>query len=373
MTHDQNNSWDFPRIYTLHSQKGGVGKTSVAIAIAGLAAFHNDKTTLIIDADLTGTSFLDIPDMIVDEKKEYFNELILAKPSKFGEHTPITHDQPNEKIEKTRNKFCWNIPEGDGKIFCMPGSVLVKDMQKIVPLISQEDHLGFFRHRMEDILVTATLAGFEVIIIDHSPGLLGLSKSSLFMVVDQAVSHLSDKHHSHEPTRLGRLYRAAANTRISAYAIFVTTFEPVDYSALFPSISHFLDEKGSFESSQDFHGHLDMIFNKALGQSFDPTFEIPEVFEKIRSLPDGRNVHNTLIKYFDDRAKEVGAEAAEYIDEFDMSRILDVIKNLKTKQKREYAGWENWCMHISKTARLPIKLREKQLSVMVDHEKNKSQ
>lgn len=368
MTHDQNNSRDFPRIYTLHSQKGGVGKTSVAIAIAGLAAFHNDKMTLIIDADFTGTSFLDIPDMIKVDKKEYFNDFILAKPSEFEKYTPITSGKTNEKIKETRKKFCWNVPDGDGKIFCMPGSALVKDMKKIIPLISQEDHLRFFRHRLEDILVTATMAGFEVIIIDHSPGLLGLSKSSLFMVVDQAVSHFNEKRHPHGPTRLDRLYRATAieadNTSISAYAIFVTTFEPVDYRALFPSISYFLDEKGSFKFSQDFHGHLDMIFNKAPGQPFDSTFEIPEVFEKIRSLPDGRNVHNNLIDYFDNRAKEVGAEAAEYIKDFDMARILEAIKNLKAKEKPEYAKWENWCMHVSKTVRLPVELCEKQLPVM---------
>ena len=368
MTHDQNNSRNFPRIYTLHSQKGGVGKTSIAIAIAGLAAIHNDKKTLIIDADFTGTSFLDIPDMIVDDKKEYFNDFILAKPSEFEKYTPITSDETNEKIKETRKKFCWNVPDGDGKIFCMPGSALVKDMKKIIPLIAQEDHLRFFRHRLEDILVTATMAGFEVIIIDHSPGLLGLSKSSLFMVVDQAVSHFNEERHPPGPTRLDRLYRAtvteADNTRISAYAIFVTTFEPVDYRALFPSISYYLDEKGSFKSSQDFHGHLDMIFNKAPGQPFDATIEIPEVFEKIKTLPDSRKVHPELIKYFDDRAKDVGAEAAEYIKGFDMARILEIIKNLKAKQKLEYAGWENWCMHVSKTVRLPVKLREKQLPAM---------
>ncbi len=233
--------------------------------------------------------------------------------------------------------------------------------------------MRFFRHRLEDILVTATMAGFEVIIIDHSPGLLGLSKSSLFMVVDQAVSHFNEERHPHGPTRLDRLYRATAtgadNTRISAYAIFVTTFEPVDYRALFPSISYFLDEKGSFKSSQDkpsqnFHGHLDMIFNKAPGQPFDAAIKIPEVFEEIRSLPDGRNVHNTLIDYFDDRAKEVEAGAAEYINDFDMAMILGIIKNLKAKQKLESAEWERWCRQVSKTVRLPVELREKQLSVM---------
>ena len=372
MTHNQNNSRKFPRIYTLHSQKGGVGKTSIAIAIAGLAAIHNDKKTLIIDADFTGTSFLDIPDMIKDDKKGYFNDFILAKPSEFERYTPITSGKINEKIKESKNKFCWNVPDGDGKIFCMPGSVLAKDMQKIIPLISQEDHLRFFRHRLEDILVTATMAGFEVIIIDHSPGLLGLSKSSLFMVVDQAVSHFNKERHPYGPTRLDRLYRATVsdNARISACAIFVTTLDPIDYRALFPSISYFLDEKGAFnKSSQAFHGYLDMIFNKApeqkaSGELFDALTEIPELFEEIKSLPDGRDVHKTLIDYFKDRTKEVGAEAAKYINNFDMARILDVIKNLKAKEKPEYGKWENWCMHISKTARLPVKLREKQLPAM---------
>ena len=367
MAHDQNNSQNFPRIYTLHSQKGGVGKTSIAIAIAGLAAFHNDKMTLIIDADFTGTSFLDIPDMIVDNKKKYFNDFILTKPSEFEDHTPITSVKTNEKIKETKKKFCWNVPAGDGKIFCMPGSALVKDMQKIIPLISQEDHLRFFRHRLEDILVTATMAGFEVIIIDHSPGLLGLSKSSLFMVVDQAVSHFNEERHPHGPTRLDRLYRATAteadNTRISAYAIFVTTIEPVDYRALFPSISYFLDEKGVLKFSQGFYGHIDMLFNKAPSQHFDATIEIPEVFKKIKSLPDGRSVHPELIKYFDDRAKEVGAGSAEYINDFDMAGILGIIKNLKAKQKLESAEWERWCRQVSKTVRLPVKLREEQLPV----------
>ena len=120
MTHDQNNSRKFPRIYTLHSQKGGVGKTSIAIAIAGLAAFHNDKMTLIIDADFTGTSFLDIPDMIVDDKKEYFNDFILAKPSKFEEYTPITSGETNEKIKETRKNSVGMFQMATARSFVCP-------------------------------------------------------------------------------------------------------------------------------------------------------------------------------------------------------------------------------------------------------------
>ncbi len=50
----------YPKIYSIHSQKGGVGKTSIALAIAGFEAVFNNKKVLLIDADLTGTSIKEI-------------------------------------------------------------------------------------------------------------------------------------------------------------------------------------------------------------------------------------------------------------------------------------------------------------------------
>jgi hypothetical protein len=43
-------------IYSIHSQKGGVGKTSVALALASIMAKGYNKKVLIVDADMTGTS-----------------------------------------------------------------------------------------------------------------------------------------------------------------------------------------------------------------------------------------------------------------------------------------------------------------------------
>ena len=108
-----------------------------------------------------------------------------------------------------------------------------------------------------------------------------------------------------------------------------------------------------------------MIFNKAPGNNFDAAIKIPEVFEEIRSLPDGRNVHPELVKYFDDRVKEVGAEVAGYIEDFNMARILGLTKNLKEKQKLANTEWEEWCRCVSRTVRLPVKLREQQLPATI--------
>ena len=46
-------------------------------------------------------------------------------------YTPITSGQTKQETGVTSKHFYWNIPDGNGKIFCMPGSPLVKDMQKI--------------------------------------------------------------------------------------------------------------------------------------------------------------------------------------------------------------------------------------------------
>jgi hypothetical protein len=70
----------YPRIYTIHSQKGGVGKTSIALALAGMTGARGKKT-LIIDADMTGASVADVPGMECESgpNSKRFNELILAK------------------------------------------------------------------------------------------------------------------------------------------------------------------------------------------------------------------------------------------------------------------------------------------------------
>ncbi|GAH39136.1 unnamed protein product [marine sediment metagenome] len=78
-------------IYTIHSQKGGAGKTSIAIAIAGLSRIFHKRKTLIIDCDLTGTSIIDLfwgvdKNNKAKENFKYLNSLLLASPSVFNRY-----------------------------------------------------------------------------------------------------------------------------------------------------------------------------------------------------------------------------------------------------------------------------------------------
>ena len=79
------------RLYSLHSQKGGVGKTSLAIAIAGLEALLNRRHVLLLDADMTGTCIADalgIP-RTKHAGKKWLNDLLLAPPDQFLELTRL--------------------------------------------------------------------------------------------------------------------------------------------------------------------------------------------------------------------------------------------------------------------------------------------
>lgn len=361
MVEKTNENSHFPRIFTLHSQKGGVGKTSIAMAIAGFSAFHKNKKTLIIDADMTGASLSDMENLKHGEAKKFFNEFVLAKPHDFAEFAPITSRNAAEKAEKSMNHFCWEAEESEGKIYFMPGSPHPKNIQKIVPLISQEDHLGFFRQRLEDILVTATMAGFEVVIIDHSPGVFGLSKSSLGLVLDQAMSHFKDEKHPFGPTRLDRMYKGAISGdgpfKVLAHAIFVTTFESVDYLSLLPSLSYFFEKENKYKKKpvdfiDAFKGRLDIIFNRA-PLHLNPVFNaIEEIPKRLQEAAETREIHKHMQDFLHKKLLEIGARAAENVLEFEMGKIFNIVKNLNKLEDDEYGPWKNWCKYIGEISHI---------------------
>jgi len=111
---NQGKEMHYPKIYTIHSQKGGVGKTSIAIAIAGFASILHDKNALIIDADLTGFSLFDVRGWAGDEKPVYFNDVILATPPDFARYTLNRPAESKEEFLCERREFYQKIRDYDG-------------------------------------------------------------------------------------------------------------------------------------------------------------------------------------------------------------------------------------------------------------------
>jgi len=349
MSNTPDKKLNFPRIYTIHSQKGGVGKTSIAVAIAGFAAITHNKKTLIIDADLTGTSLIDIPNFPPLKKGRYFNDLILANPADFQSYTSImeTPDElttiPNkQRLDQFYHKIttCKNISY-------FPASPDLNDIQKTIPLISQEDHLRFFRLRLEDILATAIMDGFEVIIIDHPPGLYGISTASLKMVLDQK------KGGEKTQSRLSKLLASINNSAnsFSCHAIFCTTSDPVDYRALFPSLSTIFSEK--LREKIDNNMETDVFLNKGVKEPmsghFDGIFAWNHIFNDLKRLPGDRKRNKKLLETLKQKQKtgNSGACAGEYVDNFSMEKIFLTIDKMQQQGDYEkYSGMEGWCTQL---------------------------
>jgi hypothetical protein len=297
----------YPRIYTIHSQKGGVGKTSIALALAGMSAAR-DKKTLIIDGDMTGASIADIPGMTC-EMSNNFNKLILAKPNEFCQLTKMWPSLIEGECSELELNFCRKVI-GHDSVYFIPSSTGATDVETIVPLISQEDHLHFFRHRIEDILAAAIRSEFETIVLDHSPGMFGFSKTALQMCLEWGLEEDKNDH------RLRHLLKGKW-PEPSLQALLISSFEPHDYKAVLTSFQHLIDgfKKDNGEYPKELAGNFRFVFNKAKKVS-DSVEELDKMFGIIGELSP------YLKETIRDHEKEFGPQLAPLIEGFDMGDIF---------------------------------------------------
>jgi len=309
------------RIYTIHSQKGGVGKTSLAIAIAGWSSSEHKLKTLIVDCDLTGTSIIDLfwkRDSSKQNGKRihYLNKLLLASPPVFEQYEKGNMD----KI------YCRAVPDYKN-LYYIPSSPVLKDIRRIVALISQEDMLHFFQSRMTDILELAQKSGFETIIIDNPPGLFGLSRATI---------------------NLKALSKCNWNKRV----FFVITPDPMDYRASLASFSDYWEERKQPNQRKTEVDNLYVLLNKA---RVDPVLTWRRILNELESpdcFPDKRTVNKTVLNYIDSRLRKVGAKTCPFVRGFDMNYVLDTVQQAMKKQKSTEGGMEGWCRMVKDMADL---------------------
>lgn len=305
-----------PRIYTLHSQKGGVGKTSIALALAGISGARGKKT-LIIDGDMTGASIADVPGMECEPRKasKRFNELIIAKPNEFMQLTANWPAPKDNEDSMLKLHFCQEVG-GHGSIYFIPSSTGAEDVETIVPLISQEDHLHFFRHRIEDTLNAAIRSGFEMIVLDHSPGLFGFSKTTLEMSLEWGLPKDRTNH------RLRYLLNERS-PEPSLQALLVSSYEPHDFNAVLSSLQHVLKRVIWFHKIEGdqtyklFSNSLRTVFNKAM-QVTDSIKELNKIFSTMGTLD------SDFKQMLEEHERESGVRLAPFIEGFQMGDILNL-------------------------------------------------
>ena len=302
------------KVYTIHSQKGGAGKTSIAIAIAGLSCILHKQKTLIIDCDLTGTSIIDLfygvdKNNKAKENIKYLNSLLLATPSVFNKY----ENNNKNDIEK---EYFHKI--GDyNDLYYIPSSPILEDIWEIAGLISQEDKLHYFQSRMEDSLKLFINKGIKTIIIDCPPGLFGLS-SAMIEISDQ------DKYDKR--------------------SLFITSSDPTDYKALIPSYS---DYCSNIRHNRQINNPK-FIFNKCvIKKNRDPVFLLHKIFENLkreRTFPDGRTIKIEVLNEIEESLKKHGPNVLPFIEGFDMFDIISSIQALeKNKGETPSGSMKKWC------------------------------
>lgn len=311
------------RVYTIHSQKGGVGKTSVAIAIAGWSSSKHELKTLIIDCDLTGTSLIDLF-WKGDRKQQkyqahYLNRLLLASPIAFSGY---------EKGDMGK-VFYLPVPHSRN-LHYIPSSPVLKDIRSIVELISQENLLHFFQSRMEDILKLAVKNEVKTIIIDTPPGLFGLS---------QAMINL----------------KIPSEDNWEKKALFVVTSDRVDYRAMLASFSECWEEKKQPSKAKTGVGDFDFLLNKFSGKKFrDPAFAWQAILDDLKGrnpFPDERSVNEKTVREIESRLENIGAGACPSVVGFGMEDIIMTIEGLVSNKSRP-GEMGKWCEIVREMAGL---------------------
>lgn len=316
------------KIYTIHSQKGGVGKSSIALAIAGLEEIIEKKKILIMDSDFTGTTLVDLPGWTnKDSKIKYSNEFLSCSPQdfiKFKEHQFKDFFQP--------------VPQEKDIEYC-PASPCWEDISLISDLTSQEEYLGFLSFRLLDVLGVLSKI-YDVIIFDNPPGLHGLSYA-IYKLVMGLKEHL--------------------DIDMEKHFIFVTTGDSVDYKALLPSMN-WLSRKMKKDTSFKFFESADIILNKV-----DRYLDVPRwmkiVTEELREgfIDKRRILDKQFITDFREKYTQRVLPISRFVPDFRMENIIKDIRFISNKYptkedwiRPQLPGEQveykiiNWCLDIGK-------------------------
>jgi hypothetical protein len=215
------------RCYSFHSVKGGVGKSTLSVLTALGLAQRGDRPVTLVDMDLTGTSLADVLPLEAPawEGQEAAAPLELLKPPTSFHSYEDTCALMEERDELARyvserdpdsaearaargvsflNDFLlfatpdWDeqrdlpiesvlwrmrdVPEQSLRI--VPSSALPVDLERIIPVVFDENHSGFLENRLEYLLdALVPEQGESVVVVDTPPTIPGLSRSVLSLAL----------------------------------------------------------------------------------------------------------------------------------------------------------------------------------------------
>lgn len=198
--------------YSFHSVKGGVGKSTLATLLAsGLA---REMPATLVDMDLTGTS---LGDVLPLEAPRWSGEMRLTEPPDLGFHDraetrrlidtrgsadkaamvapPYLNDfllyadpEWDASADMHTDALGWRMLGADDRLRVFPSSALPRDLDRILPVIFDEEHAAFLEGRLEFLLDgiarhTAPNVAERAVVFDTPPTIPGLSRTMISLAL----------------------------------------------------------------------------------------------------------------------------------------------------------------------------------------------
>ena len=169
--------------------KGGVGKTTTAVAVAEFLAHEQRRHVLLIDLDpqTNATVTLISEDQWAEMDKEGRTVAQL-----FADKVNASHQQPVFEIERAIARRVSTINDGIARLDLLPSSIRLIDLQDRIPMIALA---GYFTTNPLEILKSAVqpiLDGYDYVIIDCPPSLGTVTKNGLRISTGYVIPTVPD-------------------------------------------------------------------------------------------------------------------------------------------------------------------------------------
>lgn len=168
--------------------KGGVGKTTTAVAVAEILAQEHQKHVLLIDLDPQTNATV----TLISEEKWAEVDKNGQTIAQLFEDKVNPHNKPKFDIEKAIIRSVSTINDGISRLDLLPSSIRLIDLQDRIPMIALS---GNFTSNPLEILRSALqpiIDRYDYIIIDCPPSLGTVTKNGLRISTGYVIPTIPD-------------------------------------------------------------------------------------------------------------------------------------------------------------------------------------
>src|SRR5215831_14496765 len=168
--------------------KGGVGKTTTAVAVAEMLALEDRKHVLLIDLDPQTNATVTLISEVQWEEMDSNGRTI----AQLFEDRLNSHNSPKFDIETAIARQVSTINEGISQLDLLPSSIRLIDLQDRIPMIAL--HGNFTTNPIEilRVAIQPVIDRYDYILIDCPPSLGTVTKNGLRISTGYVIHTIPD-------------------------------------------------------------------------------------------------------------------------------------------------------------------------------------